>query len=606
MSPNILLSTCLLITSLFYSCKSSEKPKDYDVAIVGGGASGIAAAVQSARMGASTIVIESSEWLGGMLTSAGVSAIDGNNKLPSGFWGEFRDSLVAHYGSRKALETGWVSNTLFEPNVAQDIFTSITNSEDKLTVLRETKLLSIEQTGGNWNLQLSNSEISAKIVIDATELGDVAAAVGIPYDIGMQDGDDEPFGPKISNNIIQDLTWVATLKDFGEGSDQRIEKPANYDPLEFDCACNTGDPEIKAVDCRTMLNYGKLPNDYYMINWPNCGNDTYINPIELSEAQREVLYEEAKEMTRRFVYYIQNDLAFKHFGLADDIYPTEDNLAMIPYHRESRRIKGEVRLLSKHLAFPYDYHLYRTGIAVGDYPIDHHHKKNLQAPAIDFIDIKIPSYSIPMATLLPKDVDNFIIAEKSISVSNIVNGATRLQPVVLGIGQAAGTLAGTAIKEGKTVKSVTVREVQENLLKSKGYLLPFIDVNPEDDDFVAIQKAGALGILKGIGIPYKWANQTWVYPDSLMTYTDLKEAALNLGIKMKVSPYEFVTPIELFTFISAFNKDMDSTSAAIEFNRYAGEKENAHLSRRAVAILINKYTDLFSLPIDYQGNFIKE
>jgi hypothetical protein len=599
----VLISLLVLFACILTSCQADSDAPDYDVAIIGGGASGVAAGVQAARMGAKTIVIESTQWLGGMLTSAGVSAIDGNNRLPSGFWGEFRDSLVAHYGNREALETGWVSNTLFEPNVAQDIFTSITNGEDKLTVLRETKLLSIEQKSGNWNLQLSNSEISAKIVIDATELGDVAAAIGIPYDIGMQDGDDEPLGPKISNNIIQDLTWVATLKDFGEGSDKSIEQPANYDPLEFDCACNTGNPEIEAVDCRTMLNYGKLPNDYYMINWPNCGNDTYINPIELNEDQREELYEEAKEMTRRFVYYIQNDLGFKHFGLAEDIYPTEDHLAMTPYHRESRRIKGEVRLLSRHLASPYDYNLYRTGIAVGDYPIDHHHKKNLEAPRIDFIGIKVPSYSIPLASLLPKNVDNLIIAEKSISVSNIVNGATRLQPVVLGIGQAAGTIAGTAIRNAKSVKEVGVREVQKNLLESDGYLLPFIDVEPSDEDFKAIQKAGALGILKGTGIPYKWANQTWVYPDSLMTFADLKVAALSLDVMMNPSSHDYVTPSDLFTFVSAFNKAIDSTTATKEFTKYA--EDGSKLSRRAVAQIIDKHTDLFSLPVKYDGKFVK-
>ncbi len=46
------------------------------------------------RMGSKTLLIENTSWLGGMLTSAGVSAMDGNYKLPSGFLKEFRDSLV--------------------------------------------------------------------------------------------------------------------------------------------------------------------------------------------------------------------------------------------------------------------------------------------------------------------------------------------------------------------------------------------------------------------------------------------------------------------------------------------------------------------------------
>ena len=44
---------------------------------------------------------------------------------------------------------------------------------------------------------------------------------------------------------------------------------------------------------------------------------------------------------------------------------------------------------------------------------------------------------------------DLIVAEKSISVSNIINGTTRLQPMVMQIGQAAGALAALAVKEGK-------------------------------------------------------------------------------------------------------------------------------------------------------------
>ena len=57
-----------------------------------------------------------------------------------------------------------------------------------------------------------------------------------------------------------------------------------------------------------------------------------------------------------------------------------------------------------------------------------------------------------------------IVAEKSISVSNIINGTTRLQPMVMQIGQAAGALAALAVKEGKNIREVSVREVQNAIL----------------------------------------------------------------------------------------------------------------------------------------------
>ena len=85
----------LLLSVILFSC---EDYHEYDVIVVGGGAGGTSAAIQSARNGSRTLLIEETDWLGGMLTSAGVSAIDGNYKLPSGFWGEFKDSLVSYYG----------------------------------------------------------------------------------------------------------------------------------------------------------------------------------------------------------------------------------------------------------------------------------------------------------------------------------------------------------------------------------------------------------------------------------------------------------------------------------------------------------------------------
>ncbi|MEB2785436.1 FAD-dependent oxidoreductase [Algoriphagus persicinus] len=351
--------------------------------------------------------------------------------------------------------------------------------------------------------------------MDATELGDVAASQGLPYRLGMDAREEigEDFAPAESNSIIQDLTYVVTLQDYGNGADKTISKPSNYDPDEFACACAHADPisdNMPTLDCDKMLNYGKLPNGKYMINWPNCGNDYCLNIVEMNPEDRSEALEAAKQASLRFIYYIQRDLGYQHLGIAEDEYPTEDNLPMIPYHRESRRYYGLVDFTLPYVRTPYEAPspLYRTGVVVGDYTIDHHHKKNLEAPAIDFIKIRVPSYTVPLGALIIKDHPALILAEKSISVSNIVNGATRLQPVVLGISQAAGILASVAVREKRELKDVSIREVQQLLLDQNAYIMPFLDMKPEDKLFQAMQKIGATGILKGEGVPYLWANQT--------------------------------------------------------------------------------------------------
>ena len=501
-----------------------------DVLVIGASASGIAAGIQSARMGVNTMITEPTTWLGGMITAAGVSAFDGNHSLPSGLFGEFREALHKVYGGPSKVSTGWVSNTLFEPHVGDSIFKSMVLQTKGLTVKYQFQFLRVLKnndtiTGAVFVDEPTNQQITiyARQVIDATELGDVLANAGVPYSLGMEASavTGEDIHVSETNDIVQDITYVAILKDYGMGVDKTIAKPKNYDPSEFDGACtdyyfNTANPKPN-VDAIKMLNYGKLPNQKYMINWPNRGNDIYLNVVEMDEDNRQSELIKAKEQTLRFIYFIQHQLGFKSLGLADDEFPTHDKLPLIPYHRESRRVKGLVRFDVRHIAKPFDAPspLYRTGIAVGDYPIDHHHKKNIKAPQhLDFYPV--PSFNIPLGSLIPQRISGLIIAEKSISVSNVVNGTTRLQAIALLIGQAAGTIAALSVQQNLDAQEIPVRKVQLGLLNSNAYIMPYYDVSLSHNNFVAAQKIGATGILKGEGVPFSWANRTLFYPDSLV------------------------------------------------------------------------------------------
>ena len=532
---NLLLAySCLLWMLFAVSCVSSNK-NQIDVLVVGGGASGVTAGIQAARMGANALIIEETEWLGGMLTSAGVSAIDGNYNLPSGLWGEFKERLANYYGNVDSLKTGWVSNVLFEPSVGNRILHEMVAKECRLTVWSQTSLEEVKREGNSWIVKVKTKDntvkvINAKVMIDATELGDVAKLCGVKYDVGMESRHDtnEDIAPENKNNIVQDITYVAILKDYGK--DVTISRPEGYDPKEFACACASqvciSPKEPNRVWSKDMmLTYGKLPNKKYMINWPIEGNDYYINLVEMTPLERTKALEYAKHYTMCFVYFIQHELGYNTLGLADDEYPTVDKLPFIPYHRESRRIHGLVRFTLNDVSAPYAQadKLYRTCIAVGDYPVDHHHTRYQgyeELPNLYFHPI--PSYGLPLGTLIPKDVEGLIVAEKSISVSNIINGTTRLQPVVLQIGQAAGALAALAVKDNKKVSNVSVRDVQNAILDAKGYLLPYLDVPVSDPKFKVYQRIGSTGILQGVGKNVEWSNQTWLRADTLLIPSELK------------------------------------------------------------------------------------
>jgi hypothetical protein len=517
----------IIILASPFSSLPAQQVISTGVLVVGGGTGGVAAGIQSARMGVKTLIVEQTPWLGGMLTAAGISCTDGNDGLPSGLWSEFRQALYIHYGTQN-LATGWVSETCFEPHVGDSILKSLVNREKDLTVMYnwyfEKALLDAGRVRGAEfkNKKGETLEVKAKITIDATELGDLFSDAGAAYDLGTEDPSysKEKMAPG-KTPIIQDITWAAILKNYGPGFSGILTRPPGYDPREYYCCCTSATCSGKSypADAGKMMSYGKLPNEKYMINWPAHGNDYYLNEVEKKPLDREGEYEKVKAHTLGFIYFIQTELGFRNLGLAGD--ELDRGMALIPYNREGRRIRGVVRFNVNDILDPFGQtqKLYRTGISVGDYPVDHHHGQNPATPKIDFPPI--PSFNLPVGALIPEKVDGLIVCEKGISVSNIVNGATRLQPVVLLTGQAAGALAAISIRHEKEPRQVNIRELQQKLLDAKCDLLPYADVKPGDGGWDAIQRVGATGILKGKGQPEGWANKTFFFPDSGVRLTDL-------------------------------------------------------------------------------------
>lgn len=609
---------------LFASC-AKNKIQEVDVLVIGGGASGVTAGIQSARMGANTLIIEETPWLGGMLTSAGVSAIDGNYNLLAGLWGEFRQNLADYYGGLDSLKTGWVSNVLFEPSVGNKILHQMVSAERQLRVWKEAELQTLKRDDEGWIAQVLLPDgkvkpVCAKVVIDATELGDVAKLCGVRYDIGMESKHDtgEDIAPEAGNGIVQDLTYVAILKDYGH--DVTIPRPEGYNPNEFACACAnelciTPKEPDRVWSKDMMITYGKLPNQKYMINWPIEGNDYYINLVEMSKSEREEALKAAKYYTLCFVYFLQHELGYRTLGLADDEYPTADKLPFIPYHRESRRIHGLVRFTLNHITHPFDQpeKLYRTCIAVGDYPVDHHHTRYTgkeKLPNLYFHPI--PSFGLPLGTMIPQEVDGLIVAEKSISVSNIANGTTRLQPVVMQIGQAAGALAALSVGQGKKIADVKVRDVQDAILAAGGYLLPYLDVPVESPLFKPFQRVGATGIMKGVGRNVGWSNQTWFRADTLLLMNELQgladvypQVSIATDDTSAVSMQEAINLIGQIAAHEGLKTDVAARTSDIWREYKWGEVDlTKPVSRAEMAVLIDKILDPFHRKeIDIHGSY---
>lgn len=188
---------------LLYSLSSAEQPA-YDVVIYGGTSAGVVAAVQTARMGKTVILIEPGNHLGG-LTSGGLGWTDsGNKSVIGGVSREFYQRVKKHYDKptawlyEKAEQYGrYRANDdamwTFEPHVAEAIYEAMLK-EEKVPVVKGQQLN--RQSGvSSKNQQVtaitmqSGKTYRGRMFIDATYEGDLMAAAGVTYTVGRESND---------------------------------------------------------------------------------------------------------------------------------------------------------------------------------------------------------------------------------------------------------------------------------------------------------------------------------------------------------------------------------------------------------------------------------
>ncbi|MEL6259578.1 MAG: FAD-dependent oxidoreductase [Cyanobacteria bacterium J06626_6] len=504
-----------------------------DILVVGGGTGGTAAAIQAARRGADrgtqVVIVSELPWLGGMLTAAGVSAPDGNElaAFQTGLWGEFLKALRQHHP--EGLNHGWVSFFTYNPAVGAQIFADWAAALPNLRWIAGQKPRAVLRRGDRiTGVEFDQVIVNADITIDGTELGDVLALGEVPYRWGWETRDvwDEPSAPvSLSDPAdplyaitqrypVQSPTWVVIMQDFAETAAPQIPLPPSVS-TEADLADdfagawqNYGDSDTPAGEM--CLNYGRLPGNRFMINWPHRGNDYGVGLQRLieSEQARAQYGQEARWHSQAFARYIQTQLGDR-YGLAPNIFPSTSTspgggFALMPYYRESRRLIGAVTVSERDIlpveggrsaALPVNAAGQVTAIAIGNYPNDHHYpgfEMPLAPKSLHWGGRWTGTpFTIPYGTLVPAKVEGLLACEKNISVSHVANGATRLQPVVLGIGQAAGMAAALCIEQQCMPREIDVRSLQMALIEeptAPAAVIPLFNVTPEKKDWSKTQK----------------------------------------------------------------------------------------------------------------------
>ncbi|MEB3306833.1 MAG: FAD-dependent oxidoreductase [Cyanobacteriota bacterium] len=469
-----------------------------DVLVWGGGTGGVAAAIQAARNGASTLLLTPGRWLGGMVSAAGVCCPDGNELTPwqTGLWGAFLRELERR--EPEGLDHNWVSCFGFRPATAEQILQEWARNEPRLLWWPRCRLLEVEREGSlisavKVELDGEQRRVRCRIVIDGSDRGDLLPLAQAPFRLGWEPRElwGEPSAPsqqRLASELffqeqpVQSPTWVVMgqLRTGRPGFDQdRIGHSLNQPllPAPFERACQT-------FGLERTLSYGRLPAGLVMLNWPLHGNDWHRGLERAFSGDPSLEAELFEEMQAHSLGFAQalvkasaGELTLGH------AFPTEAGspapwLAAMPYWREGRRMIGRSTVIEQDLLpqaagpaiapLPLNTAGELQAIAVGNYANDHHY------PGPDW-PLAPKScrwggrwtgtpFCIPYSALVSASIDNLLAADKAFSTSHMANGATRLQPLILNVGQAAGAAAAAAVHGDRSPAELAVRELQERLI----------------------------------------------------------------------------------------------------------------------------------------------
>jgi hypothetical protein len=364
---------CFLLTLLFcISCanRTSDSQPDYDVVIYGGTSAGIAAAIQSARMGKTVLLIEPSQRIGG-LTTGGLGQTDIGNKVAiGGIAREFYQNIRKYYedtarwkwqkkeeyadGGQTRTAEGEDAMWTFEPSAALEVYKAMLAAENMKLVYgqRLNRKDGVTKNGSSiTRIEMeSGTAYSGRMFIDATYEGDLMAAAGVKYFVGreansvygetfngvqLQDGHQFPEGvdpyvkpgdPKsgllwgISENklaekgggddLVQAYNFRICLTD-DEANRIPITEPENFDPAKYELLVRLFEAQPDKRGLNDYFIWSAMPNDKTDIN--NRGGFS-TDMINMSHAYAEAGYEEReaivkahKDYTRGLLYFYISD-----------------------------------------------------------------------------------------------------------------------------------------------------------------------------------------------------------------------------------------------------------------------------------------------------------
>lgn len=436
------------------------------VLVVGSGAGGLAAAIAAGRNGADTLLVENAGFLGGISAT-----------LP---WLGFHDrdyrpiikGLPLEF-CRRLQAVGAASDIEFDPKCASAI--SINSHWWKILAMqlaREAgvRLLMHSQVvetiregdrirGVYVENKSGRQRIEADVTIDCSGDGDVAARGGVAWEKGRTaDGlvqaptlvfklggvDRAGFVAGCKDPANKYREWLVPYPDLLAKMMKRIDGMnviicGGYAAL-IEKARAAGDFAVPQTRIVGVKNH--QPDEFTVVMTRVLG----LNPVDIASVTDAYtrVYEQIPVLVNFFRKYVP--------GFAGSRL---QEIAPMLGVRESRRIMGDYVLNAEDLIAG---RVFDDAVSMGGYHIDIHR------PAGTWVDShNVRAYTIPLRSLIARDVEGLLMAGKCISATHEAIASTRVIPICMGQGQAVGTAAALAVKAGKSVRQVPISQLQDTL-----------------------------------------------------------------------------------------------------------------------------------------------
>jgi hypothetical protein len=498
-----------------------------DVAVIGGGMGGAAAALRAAAAGLRVALFEPTAAPGGQMTVQGVSALDEHPHIekrggaPASYHA-LREAIRAWYmrvygvpaimpesvlGAGKPLNPGdgWVSRLCFDPRIGRHVLEGMLHEAgDRLSVCTRCAPLRADMDGARVvSVTLHDARRDQPIIvraaqfIDATELGDLLPLTGTAYVTGAEARADtgEALAPDDARPGETQGFTVCFFVEYRPGEDHSFPAPEGYAALR-DSGAFTLSPvgrdgvpvEYRFFETSPSGNppfwtYRRIHsgallggNDIALINW--VSNDYHARGlIDVLPSDADAALDEAKRLSLGFLHWLHTECprddggrGYPELKLRADITDTADGLAAAPYVRESRRIIARTRITAPDITAETQpgatARIYPDSVGIGWYAMDLH--PCVGNPRASLYAPTKP-FHLPLGALIPVTTRNLIAGCKNIGTTHLTNGAYRLHPVEWAIGEAAGALAAECVLTGRDPGEIhddaeAVRAVQGRLM----------------------------------------------------------------------------------------------------------------------------------------------